>query len=98
MLDDISISLLCTILGGALAYLTFTKNQKKDIEENTKEKVMIIAQAQQELKYVAKGINEIKTDIKEVNLSIRETNERVVRLEEVSRQHEDRIRKLEEEQ
>lgn len=95
IIDNISITLICTITGGILGYLSFSRHQKRDVQKDTKEGTEAITRATEELKHVSSGIQDIKLDIREINRSVSMTNEKVIRLEEVIRQHENRIEKLE---
>lgn len=81
-MDNVSITLLCTVAGGIFGYLSFSRHQKRDLEKSTREETEAMTRATQELKHVSTGINDIKLDIRQINQSVSATNEKVIRLEE----------------
>lgn len=77
-MDNITVGLLCTILGAILSYLTFQKNNKKDIRADTREE----AETKTKLDYISKGVDDIKIDFKVQQRDMQELKERVIKNEE----------------
>lgn len=80
-MDNVSITLLCTIAGGIFGYLSYSRHQKRDLAKDTKEETETISKAVSELQYVSRGVDDIKYDIKNLSSSLQNTNERVLKLE-----------------
>ena len=80
-MDNVSITLLCTIGGIVFSYLSFSRHHKRDIAKDTKEETETISKAVSELQYVSRGVDDIKYDIKNLSSSLQNTNERVLKLE-----------------
>ena len=56
-LDNISISLVFTILGGILGYATFYMNSKKNTKQETKEEVSIMTKLDTKLSLISKNVD-----------------------------------------
>ena len=94
-MESISISVLCTIGGFIVALITLQRKNKKDIRADTKEDVEGITTVAQEIKYVSRGVDEIKYDIRDINKNMSDMNERLIRAEESCKQAHKRIDNLE---
>ena len=61
MTEYISIALLCTIVGGAIGILTFSRNKTKDDKSEGRQNGQMLT----ELGYIKSGIDDIKTEQRE---------------------------------
>jgi hypothetical protein len=61
MTEYISIALLCTIVGGAIGILTFSRNKTKDDKIEGRQNGQMLT----ELGYIKSGIDDIKTEQRE---------------------------------
>lgn len=82
----------CTVLGSCINYLGFQKKKTKDTKEDTKE----LATMGQEIRYVSKGVDDIKYDVRGINKIVTDMNERLIRVEESTKIAHHRIDKIEE--
>ena len=94
-MENLSISVLCSIGGFILALITLQLKSNKAIRADTKEEVEGITTVEREIKYVSRGVDEIKYDIREINKNMSDMNERLIRAEESCKQAHKRIDKLE---
>lgn len=92
-MESISIALACSLIGAAISYLTFQKNNRKDIKAETREE----AETRTKLDYISKGVDDIRIDIKTQQRDIQELKERVIKTEESVKAAHKRIDTLEEE-
>lgn len=76
-MEDISITLVCSLLGAVIGYLTFNRNRDKDIKKDTKEE----AETKAKLDYISKGVDDIKIDFKVQQREMQEIKERVIKNE-----------------
>ena len=95
-MDNISVSLVFTILGGILGYATFNMNSKKNAKQETKEEVSIMTKLDTKLSLISKNVDEIRLDNKDFNKSIHQLGERVSAVEQSTKQAHHRIDSLEE--
>ena len=91
-METISIALICSIIGCVGTLLTISRNKSKDTKEETEG----ITKITQEIKYVSKGVDDIKYDMRDINRNMSEVNEKVIRLEESCKSAHKRIDNLEE--
>ena len=93
------ISLICTMLGALLGYLTFKSNQKKQIKEETKEDTKSKVELNAKLDVVLMNNTEIKGSVKELDRKLdtfRDVGDtRLNRVEESSKQAHKRLDTLE---
>lgn len=78
-MENISLALICTLLGATLSFLSFQRNKKSDIQADTQELTEIKAK----LDYISQGVDEIKKDNKDRDSLVAELNIRVTRAEEL---------------
>ena len=78
-MENISISVLCTVGGFIVALITLQRKSNKDIRADTKEEVEGITTVAREIKYVSRGVDEIKYDIRDINKNMSDINERLIR-------------------
>lgn len=90
-MEDISIALICTILGVLIGIATFSRNRDKDIKKDTKE----VAETKAKLDYISKGVDDIRIDIKAQQRDIEELKERVIKNEASLKSAHKRIDNLE---
>lgn len=76
-MENISISVLCTIGGFVVALITLQRKSNKDIRADTKEE----AETKAKLDYISKGVDDIRIDIKAQQRDIQELRERVIKNE-----------------
>lgn len=93
------ISLICTILGALLGYLTFKGNQNRQIKEDTKEDTKSKVELNAKLDVVLMNNTEIKGSVKELDRKLDafkdDVNTRLTRVEESSKQAHKRLDTLE---
>lgn len=92
-MEDISVALLCSLLGAAISYLTFQKNNKKDIKTETREE----AETKAKLDYIVAAVDEIRLDNKARDREIKDLRERVIIIESSTKSAHKRIDKWEKE-
>lgn len=76
-MEDISITLICSLLGAVIGYVTFNRNRDKDIKKDTKEE----AETKAKLDYISKGVDDIRIDFKTQQRDMQELKERVIKNE-----------------
>lgn len=77
-METISIALICTILSVIISYLTFRKNNKKEIESETTERI----EMKIKLDYISKGIDDIKLNDKVRDDNLKKMEQRLIIVEE----------------
>ena len=77
-METISIALICTILSVVISYLTFRKNNKKEIESETTERI----EMKIKLDYISKGIDDIKLNDKVRDDNLKKMDQRLIIVEE----------------
>lgn len=91
-METFSVAIACSLMGATLSYLTFQKNNRRDLRAETREEV----ETRTKLDYISKGVDDIRIDIKAHQRDIQELKERLIVAEgSVKRAHE-RIDVLEE--
>ena len=68
-METISVALICTVLSVIISYCTFRKNNKKDLETETTERI----EMKIKLDYISKGVDDIK-----LNNQIRDDNSKKI--------------------
>lgn len=76
-MNEIGIPILCTVLGIVISFLTFQRNNKKDIQSDTKEFVEVRTQ----LDYISRGIDDIKFNDRIRDEQLKNLNERLIIVE-----------------
>lgn len=77
-METISIALICTVLSVIISYCTFRKNNKKDIETETTERI----EMKIKLDYISKGVDDIKLNDKARDDSLKKMDQRLIIVEE----------------
>ncbi|MFJ8243626.1 hypothetical protein [Peribacillus asahii] len=88
---QIGIGVLCTILGFGISFLTFNRNRDKDVRNDASESAVI----RTKLDNINQGVESIRIDIKANEKQVAASNERVVRVEESSKQAHRRLDSIE---
>jgi peptidoglycan hydrolase CwlO-like protein len=87
----VTVGLVCTILGVLIGFLTFNRNRDKDVRNDASESAVI----RTKLDNISSGIDSIRIDIKANERRLTELSEKVIRIEESSKQAHKRLDKLE---
>lgn len=90
-MENISIALICTLVGAVLSYLGFQRNRGHDIRADTREET----ETRTKLDYISKGVDDIRIDIKAQQRDIQALKERVIKCEESTKSAHKRIDGLE---
>lgn len=77
-MENISVALLCTLLGFIISLLTFQRNNRKDIEEKERRAV----ETRTQLEYIQRGIDDIKFNDRLRDDQLKAMNERLIIVEE----------------
>ena len=91
MTEYISIALLCTVLGGVLGILTFSRNKAKDDKSEGQQSGQMLT----ELGYIKSGIDDIKTEQREQRKINTETATKLAAVEASAKQAHLRIDRME---
>ena len=86
----IEVTLICTLLGAIIGYLTYKRNSNKDIQEGASRQTAVNTK----LDYISKGVDDIRIDIKAQDKRITDLAERMVRVEESTKSAHHRIDEL----
>ncbi|MFJ5625459.1 hypothetical protein ACIQD3_22780 [Peribacillus loiseleuriae] len=84
---NIEIGVLCAIIGAALSFLTFNRNRDKGVKNDASESAVI----RTKLDNINSGVESIRIDIKANERRVSELSERVIRVEESSKQAHKRL-------
>lgn len=91
-MEDISITLICSLLGAAIGFFTFNRNRDKDIKKDARED----AETKAKLDYISRGVDDIKLDNKQRDREMLKMNERLTMVEASTKSAHKRIDNLEE--
>lgn len=92
-MDNLTIGLICTLLGGAATFLTLKRNFKKDTQEESRD----FTRVETKLDYVSKGVDDIRLDIRATDRKVSDVCERLTRVEESTKSAHHRIDGIEKE-
>ncbi len=90
---QIGVSILCTVLGFLIAFLTFSRNRDKDVRSDASESAVI----RTKLESISQGVDSIRIDFKANEKRVSELEKEVVRIGESSKQAHKRIDNFEKE-
>lgn len=97
-MNEISVALLCSLIGTVLGILGYSRLTKKDVKDEakediakTKEDVSCNIRMEAKLDYVGNGVDSIRLDMKEQSRKIDSMNERLIRTEESTKSAHHRI-------
>lgn len=77
-MESLSIALICTVISATVSFLSFQKNNKKDIHNDVKERVEVKTQ----LDYISKGVDDIKFNDRIRDEQLKKMDERLIIAEE----------------
>ena len=90
------VSIIFGVTGGVIGISGFVKNNKKSIKEETKEETKDNISIKSQLDYIAKGVDDIRLDLKDHARQINGLNCELVELRENCKSAHKRIDKMEE--
>ena len=90
-MNEVTIGLICTIIGTVLGVIAAYNYAKKD----TKEETQCTTRLEAKIDYAARGIDDIKLDNKEQSRQLNSMNDRLIVVEESTKSAHKRIDKLE---
>ena len=85
------IGLICTIIGSLIGFVTFNRNRDRDVRSDASDSAVI----RTKLDNISQGVESIRIDFKASERRVTELSERVIRIEESSKQAHKRIDGLE---
>ena len=88
---NIEVTLLCTIAGAAIGYMSYKKKNEQDIENDASQRTLLSAK----LDYISKGVDDIRLDIKAQDTKLNNAIERLIKVEESTKSAHHRIDTLE---
>ena len=77
-MENISITIICTLLGAVIGFATFNRNRDKDIKKDAQED----AETKAKLDYISRGVDDIKLDNKQRDREFLKMNERLTVVEQ----------------
>lgn len=77
-MENISVAVLCTVLGIIISYLSFQRTLRTDTKTETKENTAVAVK----LDYISKGVDDIRLDIKSTNREVDALKEKFARHDE----------------
>lgn len=75
---NVEITVICTIVGAIIGYMSYQKKNQKDIETDASQKTVVATK----LDYISKGVDDIRLDIKAQDTKISNVIERLIKVEE----------------
>lgn len=75
---NVEITIICTIVGAIIGYMSYQKKNQKDIESDASQKTVVATK----LDYISKGVDDIRLDIKAQDTKISNVIERLIKVEE----------------
>ena len=90
-MNELTIGLLCSVVGTVLGVMTALNYAKKD----TKEETQCNTRLESKIDYAARGIDDIKLDNKEQSRQLNSISDRLIVVEESTKSAHKRIDKLE---
>lgn len=88
---NVEITVICTIIGAIIGYMSYQKKNQKDIETDASQKTVVATK----LDYISKGVDDIRLDIKAQDTKISNVIERVIKVEESTKSAHHRLDTLE---
>ncbi len=87
---NIEVTVICTVIGAIIGYMSYQKKNQKDIEADAAQKTLLSTK----LDYISKGVDDIRVDIKSQDRSIRDLTVRMVKCEESTKSAHHRLDEL----
>ncbi len=88
---NVEITVICTIVGAIVGYMSLQKKNQKDIETDASQKTVVATK----LDYISKGVDDIRLDIKAQDTKISNVIERLIKVEESTKSAHHRLDTLE---
>lgn len=88
---NVEITVICTIVGAIIGYMSYQKKNQKDIETDASQKTVVATK----LDYISKGVDDIRLDIKAQDTKISNVIERLIKVEESTKSAHHRLDTLE---
>ncbi|WP_238884544.1 hypothetical protein [Clostridium sp. YIM B02551] len=90
-MDNLTLGLICTLIGAAGVLIT----QKRNFKQDTKEETSNSTRVEIKLDYAINGIDEIKSDIKDTKKDVNTLADRLTRVEESTKSAHKRLDEFE---
>lgn len=94
---NIEVTVICTIVGAIIGYMSYQKKNQKDIENDASQKALMSSK----LDYISNAVDNIRIDFKELKIDVKNQdakvnsmNERLIKVEESSKSAHNRIDEL----
>ncbi|CEQ08655.1 hypothetical protein UT300013_09250 [Paraclostridium sordellii] len=84
---NIEVTVICTIIGAIIGYMSYQKKNEHDIEDDASQKTVVATK----LDYISKGVDDIRLDIKAQDTKISGVIERLIKVEESTKSAHHRI-------
>lgn len=88
---NIEVTLICTIVGAIIGYMSYQKKSQKDIEDDAAQKTLLSTK----LDYISKGVDNIMLDFKVQSREILDIKMDIVKLKESTKSSHHRLDLLE---
>ncbi|CEN29785.1 Uncharacterised protein [[Clostridium] sordellii] len=88
---NIEVTVICTIVGAIVGYMSYQKKTAHDIEDDASQKTVVATK----LDYISKGVDDIRLDIKAQDTKISNVIERLIKVEESTKSAHHRIDTIE---
>lgn len=82
---NIEVTVICTIVGAIIGYMSYQKKNQKDIENDASQKALMSSK----LDYISNAVDNIRIDFKELKIDVKNQdakvnsmNERLIKVEE----------------
>lgn len=75
---NIEVTVICTIIGAIVGYMSYQKKNEHYIENDASQKTVVATK----LDYISKGVDDIRLDIKAQDTKISNVIERLIKVEE----------------
>lgn len=93
-MEVITIASLSAIIGVVTTLITLYRDNKKSIRQDAEEDTENSVSVKQEIKYISRGIEDIKYDTRSLMTSTANINERLIRAEESIKSAHDKIDRM----
>lgn len=94
---NIEVTVICTIVGAIIGYMSYQKKNQKDIENDASQKALMSSK----LDYISNAVDNIRIDFKELKIDVKNQdakvnsmNERLIKVEESAKSAHHRIDEL----
>lgn len=88
---NIEVTVICTIVGAIIGYMSYQKKNQKDIETDAAQKTLLATK----LDYISKGVDDIRLDFKAQAREIQDIKMTIVKLKESIKSAHHRLDSLE---